>query len=177
MRDPLSLRFLRDLSVTMATASRGKREIGKFEPFVQAFATMFPELHFARYGDQRQFDTPDQLHLFNKMMFAMRCHGSGLLNVIWMQSNTVFVVVESRQSDGNLFIAIAKVFRRHVFVFKEFRFNHFSRKVWLQMKFVMLLVEAGIRRAREIEKRWSAAKESKLSTAVLGRGFVIEGDF
>jgi hypothetical protein len=77
-------------------------------------------------------------------------HSSGILNAIFQQINTVFIIVESQQSDGHLFVAIAKIFGRHGFIFRDKSFSHLTQAVTLRMGNVLPLFEMGIRKAIEI---------------------------
>jgi hypothetical protein len=115
-----------------------------------------------------------QIQFYNEMLFAFSCHSSGFLNVIFQQRNTVFVVIESKQSDGNLFVAIAKIFERNAFIYRDFEFDHSVRRFKLSMNDVFPVVEAAIRKAIEVEKVAVGGGQSNQKVPILEEGFVLK---
>jgi hypothetical protein len=153
---------------------KGKRHASNLHRLFKHVRPMFPRIAFELYQDEVQFEFRNQFRYFNEMLVLFGCHGSGTLNAIFQQSNTVFVVVESKQSDGNLFVAIAKIFRRHAFLHRDYEFDHFARSIKLQVKFVFPLLEMGIRRAIRIAKNYRPVESaSPPPEYVLGPGFVL----
>jgi hypothetical protein len=124
--------------------------------------------------DAHQRDFRGQLAFYNEMLFAFACHSSGFLNVIFQQRKTVFVVIESRQSDGNLFVSIAKIFMRHAFVYRDFKFDHFTHAFKLQMDDIFPIVEAAIKCAIALRPTaGGGGRAAELRSPVLARGFVL----
>jgi len=153
---------------------KGKREALNFDNLFDHFNPMFPDVKLELYQDELQFVFKDGLVHFNEMILFMGCHGSGTLNVIFQQRGTVFVVVESKESDGNLFIAMAKIFRRYAFIYRDYAFNHFVRRIMLDLDHVFPLLEMGIRKAIEVSKDYRPIESTTPPLdVVLGPGFVM----
>jgi hypothetical protein len=149
----------------------GKREILNAYRIVKRFNGSVPlEVYDAQYAGQFR----KHLLYFNEMILLMGVQSSGTLNAIFQQSNTVFIIVESRESDGHLFVAMAKIFRRHAFIFRHNSFCHFARAIKLPMGDVFPLFEMGLRKAIEIQKNYkpieSVARDEGM---VLGPEFVL----
>jgi hypothetical protein len=150
---------------------RGKREIRNVGSIVKKFNGTVPlEIYDAQHAGQFR----KQLLHFNEMLLLMGVHSSGTLNTIFQQSNTVFIIVESRQSDGHLFVAISKIFRRHAFIFRHNSFNHVFRAVTLPLKNVFQLFKMGIQKAIEIQKNYKPIKSiAKDAGMVLAPEFIL----
>jgi hypothetical protein len=132
----------------------GKRWVTNFDAIFAHCENHYPSIRFELYQDEKQRQFRENLVYYNEMLFAMSCHSSGFLNIIFQQSNTVAVVVESRQSDGNLFPSIAKIFNRRLVVFRDLNFNHFAREIKLPLKKVLPAITKGIDLAIEIKQHY-----------------------
>jgi hypothetical protein len=153
----------------------GKRWVTNFQDIFAHCEPKWPTVSFELYQDEKQKDFRSNIAYYNEMIFAMSCHSSGFLNVIFQQSNTVAAVVESRQSDGNLFVAMSKIFNRHLIVYRWAGFEHCTRAVKLPMYRVIPAVVKGIELARAIEAKYVRVDcPVPRATLVLGAGFSLE---
>jgi hypothetical protein len=155
----------------------GKRFIRNFNVIFSHCERHYPSLPFELYQDEKLKQFRENIVYYNEMLFAMGCHSSGFLNIIFQQSNTVAVVIESRQSDGNLFTSIAKIFIRHLVVFRDLLFDHFTREVTLPLKRVLPAMTKGIDLAINIRLHYVRIDYDlpRIAT-VLGPGFTFTNE-
>jgi hypothetical protein len=153
---------------------KGKREVINFYRLFRRFGPMFPKVKLELYKDDRVGKFGDNIVYYNEMKFIFGCHGSGLLNLVFQQAGTVFAVVESKQSDGNLFVAIARIFERQAFIYRDFKFDHSAREFKLGMAEIFPFVEMAIRRALI---GWKKREAPEIRAKVLCKGFTLgDGD-
>jgi hypothetical protein len=153
---------------------KGKRYVLNCYKLFDRFVPLFPNITLELYEDAFQANVSANIRYYNEMLFAFGCHSSGFLNIIFQQSNTVFAVVESKQSDGHLFVGIAKIFKRHAFIYRDFQFEHSARVLKLPMNQIVPLVELAIRRAIKIQENNVRTEKADCVSALLSFGFSID---
>lgn len=138
------------------------------------------KLNFELFQDEKK-PAPEQFRwaansfYYNEMLWSLSCHGSGYMNNIFMQSNTVFVVIETDLSDQHLFRAIAILFDRHGFIMRDEKMKHFSSSNSVRVKTVLPLAEASIRKAIELSKDWKRIpSETHANVPLLDVGFTLK---
>lgn len=96
----------------------------------------------------------DRLIFYNQMMFLFAVHGSGSLNCIFMQSNTVMFIINTNWCWCSIFPAIARLLHRHGFFYRDPHFRHFSQGDLLNITVVMPIMSQAIKTAVMSSQLW-----------------------
>lgn len=123
----------------------------------------YPQIDIDVYRDEERMNLgksmrwADKLYFYNEMMFSMGMHGSGYLNVVFMQTNTVMLEIETGLSWTCIFTGLAKGLKIHLYTTRDITW----RKHWQDgnilpvkaLKFYDLL-DMALTKALELEKGW-----------------------
>lgn len=142
------------------------RKILNMDAFVNHANSVFPSLPWDLYKDEDRLNMTkgkewaEKLYFYNEQMFSFGLHGSGHLNCIFMQSNTVIFIVETKESWGSIFMGIAKLFKRHLFVVRDKTFSHWrsGHAIPIEKFKVFDLFDKAVTKCVALEKGWKRFK-------------------
>lgn len=163
--------FVSVLKLDVATPTRyvlynrvTNRIIQNMPTILSFLQNRFPNLYFDVYREEDRMNLPqpmrwaDKLLFFNEIMFCFGMHGSGTLNVLFMQANTVMMVIETRGSWASLFPGIARIRNMYLYAVRDVGLsNHWQKERKLplkELKILEMLTEA-VAKAYMISNEWS----------------------
>jgi hypothetical protein len=156
MRDVFAQAWGLDRSVPFryVFCNRPSRNVTNVQAFLDHARTAHPNVTIGVYSDELSGDSKRTGLFFNEMVFVMGCHASGLFNMIFQQTNTVVMVIETGWSNGLLFPTLARIFRRHCFVHREFRIWHWSGRPTLNLTGLIPIADQALERAKQIQQNY-----------------------
>jgi hypothetical protein len=111
-------------------------------------------IKFDIYSDEFAGKMKQQVCFFNEILLVMGYRGPGLLNIIFQQTNTVAVIIETEASNPLTFPALARIFKRHLFLFLDANVDHFSPTRLLPLEKVLPLLDRAIEKACAIAQAY-----------------------
>jgi hypothetical protein len=155
--------------------NRPSRSVVNLQEWMNHVRITHQNLTIQVYGDELSGLSKETALFFNEMLFVMGYHASGLFNMIFQQTNTVTMVIETDSSNGLLFPILARVFRRHCFVYRDRKAFHFSRRWMMNLEGLIPIADIALERAKLIQQHFfPIANPQPWANVVLGWGFRIE---
>lgn len=138
------------------------RKILNIDSVLDHVHTKFPDITFDYYRDDPLIELPEekkwaeQYYWYDQIMFVWSVHGSGLLNCMFMQANTVFAVLETQNSWGKIFILIGKLFLKHTYIARDWSYFHWrsGHNIPFEKYRVWDSIDLAINKAIEVQKTW-----------------------
>lgn len=97
------------------------------------------------------FPWAEKLYFFNQMIFLFALHGSGSLNAMFMQRDSVLCLIETRESDANIFKVLSELFLPNAFLRRDPRAGHWQAMIWLMGRDFLCFVRSAFQRSLELE--------------------------
>lgn len=139
------------------------RKILNMNAFIDHSKATFPNISWDLYLDEKRLEVPkdkewaEKLYFYNQQLFSFGLHGSGHLNCIFMQSNTVIFIVETKQSWASIFIGISKLFKKHLFAVRDTTFCHqrSGHAIPIEKFRIFELFDRAVRTCLALQNNWT----------------------
>jgi hypothetical protein len=114
----------------------------------------FPSTKFEVYEDQLIGKMKEIIHYFNEILLIVGYHGSGLLNVVFQQTNTVMIVIDANDNHPWIFPPLARILKRHLFLCRDKKVGHGSSSRAMPLEQVLPLLDRAIEKAHAIGRHY-----------------------
>lgn len=141
---------------------KSNRRIDNMDAIASFLCGKFPSVSFDLYRDEERMNLApekkwtDKMLFYNEMMFLFAIHGSGSLNAVFMQPNTVAVILETEGSWSSIFAAIAQACKLHLYTTRDRTYKHYKRHREVPLKELKLLelLEMAANKAVDLSGKW-----------------------
>jgi hypothetical protein len=159
--------------------NRDSRNVTNIGSLLKHISVFYPGLKIQIYNDELSGQSKATARFFNEMLFVMGYHTSGLLNMMFQQTNTVSVVIATAGasvSRQKIFPMLARIFMRHLFLYHDVTVAHRSPKRRLNLTGLIPIVDRALNKARLIGESYRPLPNPQpLDDVMLGRDFQVEG--
>jgi hypothetical protein len=135
--------------------NRRDRNVTNVQAFLAHVHRVHPDLTIEIYFDELSGRSKETALFFNEMLFVMGYHSSGLFNMIFQQTNTVVMVIETITSDKALFPTLARILSRHCFIHRHPAVGHPAPTRTMNLTGVIPIADRALERAKLIGRKYS----------------------